>query len=91
MPIDLENTSLPRRDVLCGGGAAVFGAMITALLGGTKPVRAQSISGAVPEVDSLAVRVVIDSYQFAVAPSTKAMWRFNASAGGLATSRPARR
>ena len=41
------------------GGAAVFGAMITALLGGTKPVRAQSISGAVPEVDSLAVRVVI--------------------------------
>jgi 7,8-dihydropterin-6-yl-methyl-4-(beta-D-ribofuranosyl)aminobenzene 5'-phosphate synthase len=72
MPIDLESTSLDRRDVLCGGGAAVFGAMITALLGGTKPMRAQSISGAVPEVDSLAVRVVIDSYQFAVAPSTKA-------------------
>ena len=72
MPIDLENTSLPRRDVLCGGGAAVFGAMVAALLGGARPARAETIAGAVPEVDRLAVRVVIDSYQFAVAPSAKA-------------------
>jgi 7,8-dihydropterin-6-yl-methyl-4-(beta-D-ribofuranosyl)aminobenzene 5'-phosphate synthase len=40
--------------------------------GGAKPVRAEPISGAVPGVDGLAVRVVIDSYQFAVAPSRKA-------------------
>jgi 7,8-dihydropterin-6-yl-methyl-4-(beta-D-ribofuranosyl)aminobenzene 5'-phosphate synthase len=62
---------LNRRHVLCGGGASVFGAMIAALLGATKPVRADPVSGAVPELDSLAVRIVIDSYQFAVAPSRK--------------------
>jgi len=60
-----------RRHVVCGGGAATFSAMIAALLGGAKPVRAEPISGAVPDVDGLAVRVVIDSYQFAVAPSRK--------------------
>src|SRR5260370_320703 len=69
---DHEEVQVNRRHILCGGGAAVVGAMITSLLGGTKPVRAASISGAVPEVDGLAVRVVTDSYQFAVAPSRKA-------------------
>ena len=29
-------------------------------------MRAQPIAGTVPEVDALSVRVVIDSYQFAV-------------------------
>jgi 7,8-dihydropterin-6-yl-methyl-4-(beta-D-ribofuranosyl)aminobenzene 5'-phosphate synthase len=67
-----EEFSVNRRHVLCGGGAAVLGAIIASLLGGTKPVRAEAISGSVPEVDDLAVRVVTDSYQFAVAPSTKA-------------------
>jgi 7,8-dihydropterin-6-yl-methyl-4-(beta-D-ribofuranosyl)aminobenzene 5'-phosphate synthase len=61
-----------RRDVLCGGGAAMFGAMLATLLGRSKPVRAQAITGSVPELDRVAVRVVIDSYQFAVAPSRKA-------------------
>lgn len=68
---DHHGARVNRRHVICGGGAALFGAMIPALLGSTKPVRAASISGAVPEVDGLAVRVVIDSYQFAVAPSRK--------------------
>jgi 7,8-dihydropterin-6-yl-methyl-4-(beta-D-ribofuranosyl)aminobenzene 5'-phosphate synthase len=67
-----EEMQVDRRHILCGGGAAVVGAMIASLLGGTKPVRAASISGAVPEVDGLAVRVVTDSYQFAVAPGRKA-------------------
>jgi 7,8-dihydropterin-6-yl-methyl-4-(beta-D-ribofuranosyl)aminobenzene 5'-phosphate synthase len=58
-----------RQDALCAGGAAVLGAMLASLLGGSKPVRAAAITGRVPEVDRLAVRVVIDSYQFAVAPS----------------------
>jgi 7,8-dihydropterin-6-yl-methyl-4-(beta-D-ribofuranosyl)aminobenzene 5'-phosphate synthase len=57
-----------RRGALCGGGAGVLAAMIATMLGDTRPVRAATISGAVPEVDSLAVRVVIDNYQFAVAP-----------------------
>lgn len=60
-----------RRDVLCAGGAAVFGAIVTSLLGGAKPARAATISGSVPEVDRLAIRVVVDSYQIAVAPSIK--------------------
>jgi 7,8-dihydropterin-6-yl-methyl-4-(beta-D-ribofuranosyl)aminobenzene 5'-phosphate synthase len=68
---DHEGSPVDRRRVICGGGAAVFSTMIASLLGGTKPVRAASISGAVPEIDGLAVRVVTDSYQFAVAPSKK--------------------
>ena len=49
----------------------MFGAMLASLLGGSKPVRAQAIDATVPEVDALSVRVVIDSYQFAVAASKK--------------------
>jgi 7,8-dihydropterin-6-yl-methyl-4-(beta-D-ribofuranosyl)aminobenzene 5'-phosphate synthase len=60
---------ISRRDVLCGGGAGVLAGVVAALLGDTKPVRAETISGTVPEIDALAVRVVVDSYQFAVAPS----------------------
>jgi 7,8-dihydropterin-6-yl-methyl-4-(beta-D-ribofuranosyl)aminobenzene 5'-phosphate synthase len=71
MMIDHKVGELDRRDLVCGGGAALFGAMVASLLGGTRPVRAAAISGAVPEVDRLTVRVVIDSYQFAVAPSRK--------------------
>jgi 7,8-dihydropterin-6-yl-methyl-4-(beta-D-ribofuranosyl)aminobenzene 5'-phosphate synthase len=72
MLIDSEDISVRRRDVVCGGGAAVFSAIVASLLGGAKPARAQPISGSVPEVDGLAARVVTDSYQFAVAPSRKA-------------------
>ncbi|MEK0083929.1 MBL fold metallo-hydrolase [Benzoatithermus flavus] len=62
---------LHRRDVVCGGGAAMFGTLLAALLGDAAPVGAEPVAGAVPEVDRLAVRVVIDSYQLAVAPSTR--------------------
>ena len=70
MSID-QCDSLDRRDVLCGGGAAVFGTIVATLMGDAKPVRAEAISGSVPEIDRVAVRVVVDSYQFAVAPSRK--------------------
>lgn len=63
--------SLGRRDLLCGGGAAMFSAMVATLIGDAKPVRAEAISGSVPEIDRVAVRVVVDSYQFAVAPSRR--------------------
>ena len=66
-----ETGSVHRRHVICGGGRALLGLMVAALLGGTKPVRAASVTGVVPEIDGLAVRVVVDSYQFAVAPSRK--------------------
>jgi 7,8-dihydropterin-6-yl-methyl-4-(beta-D-ribofuranosyl)aminobenzene 5'-phosphate synthase len=63
--------AIRRRDVVCGGGAALFSAIVATLMGGTKPVRAEAITGKVPEIDRVAVRVVVDSYQFAVAPSRK--------------------
>jgi 7,8-dihydropterin-6-yl-methyl-4-(beta-D-ribofuranosyl)aminobenzene 5'-phosphate synthase len=63
--------ALNRRDVLCGGGTVALGAILAALLRGSQPARGESISGSVPAVDWLAVRVVTDSYQFAVAPSQK--------------------
>ena len=60
-----------RRDLICGGGAAVFAGILAGLLGGTGPASAQRLTDAVPELDRVAVRVLIDSYQFAVAPSRK--------------------
>ena len=71
MPIDPYEDSLPRRQVLCGGGAIVFAAMMASLMGGSRPVRAQTIAGKVPEVDRVSVRVVVDNYQFAVAAGKK--------------------
>ncbi|CCE07891.1 putative metallo-hydrolase/oxidoreductase [Bradyrhizobium sp. STM 3843] len=63
--------AIHRRDVVCGGGAALFSAIVSTLMGGAKSVRAETIPGKVPEIDRVAVRVVVDSYQFAVAPSRK--------------------
>jgi 7,8-dihydropterin-6-yl-methyl-4-(beta-D-ribofuranosyl)aminobenzene 5'-phosphate synthase len=71
MSINARNGNLQRRDVLCGGGAFLFGAMLASLLRGSKPVRAETIASDVPEVDHVSVRVVIDSYQFAVAAGKK--------------------
>jgi 7,8-dihydropterin-6-yl-methyl-4-(beta-D-ribofuranosyl)aminobenzene 5'-phosphate synthase len=71
MAIDHHDDSPHRRHVLCGGGATVFAAMMGSLLGGSKPARAQAIAGRVPEVDRLSVRIVVDSYQFAVTAGKK--------------------
>jgi len=71
MTVDRECRSADRRSVLCGGGGAVFGMIVAALIGRNEPAKAASISGSVPEVDRLLVRSVIDSYQIAVAPSSK--------------------
>jgi 7,8-dihydropterin-6-yl-methyl-4-(beta-D-ribofuranosyl)aminobenzene 5'-phosphate synthase len=37
--------AMHRRDVVCGGGAAVFSAILAGLVGSTKPVKAEQISG----------------------------------------------
>lgn len=58
---------IDRREIMAG---AAFGALLS-LLGGVRPLRAQTLSGAPPEIDHLAIRVLVDSYQFAVAPSHK--------------------
>lgn len=56
-----------RRSVL-GAGLGTFGALLAGL---PKPVRAQPLGGAVPEVDELAIRVVTDSYHHAFEPSRR--------------------
>jgi 7,8-dihydropterin-6-yl-methyl-4-(beta-D-ribofuranosyl)aminobenzene 5'-phosphate synthase len=71
MPHDHHDSGVSRRDVLCSGGATMFGYLVAGLLGGAKPARAQALSGPVPEIDRLAVRVVTDSYQLAIAPNMK--------------------
>lgn len=60
-----------RREFVCGGGATVLSVILAMLLGGSKPVRAEAVTGSLPELDRVAVRIVIDSYQFAVAPNRK--------------------
>lgn len=93
MPIDSYEDSLHRRQVLCGGGAIVFAAMMASLMGGSKPVRAQTIAGKVPEVDRVSVRVVVDNYQFAVAAGKKVDQLMCSTLAGalVATSHPAGR
>ena len=71
MPHDSENAGISRRDLLCAGGAAMFSYLLGGFLGGAKAVWAQAVSGPVPEVDRLAVRVVTDSYHLAIAPNMK--------------------
>jgi 7,8-dihydropterin-6-yl-methyl-4-(beta-D-ribofuranosyl)aminobenzene 5'-phosphate synthase len=65
---ELESES--RREAMCAGGAGMMAAMFGGLLGVANGVRAEPVKGAVPVVDKLAVRVVTDSYQLALAPST---------------------
>ena len=60
-----------RRDLLCSGGAVAMSMLLAGLLGGSRPARAQALAGAVPELDEVAVRIVTDSYQFAVGPKTR--------------------
>ena len=67
----LHDSDVSRRQMLCGGGAAIFSYLVAGLLGGAKAARAQALSTPVPEVDRLAVRVVTDSYQLAISPSTR--------------------
>jgi len=66
-----KDASVDRRDFVCGGGATLLNAMLAALLGDAKPTRAAPIFGPVPEVDRVTVSVIVDNYQFAVAPNAK--------------------
>jgi len=49
----------------------MFSALTASLLKDAQPALAQPLSGPVPEVDRLSVRVVVDAYQIAVAPNVK--------------------
>ncbi|HWY84568.1 MAG TPA: MBL fold metallo-hydrolase [Roseiarcus sp.] len=67
----VDHARIGRRGVVYGGGAAAIGAVLDSYFGALKPARAQEATRAPPEIDRLAVRVLVDSYQIAVAPSFK--------------------
>ncbi|WP_041777856.1 MBL fold metallo-hydrolase [Beijerinckia indica] len=50
---------------------ASFSVLLAGLLGDASPAKAQTLALPVPELDALSIRIVTDSYQFAVAPSRK--------------------
>ncbi|BAO89757.1 MBL fold metallo-hydrolase [Caballeronia cordobensis] len=58
-----------RRLFLCCSASAALDALIGTLLVRSSVARAEPISGEVPTVDRVALRVVTDSYQLAIAPS----------------------
>jgi hypothetical protein len=59
--------SVDRRDLVRGGGAIALDALIAVPMSS----QAQQPPVSIPVVDRLAVRVLVDSYQIAVAPSFK--------------------
>lgn len=63
--------SARRRHFLGAAGVTALGSVFGGMLAGIKPARAQSLSGPVPEVDRLAIRVVTDSYHHAFEASRK--------------------
>jgi 7,8-dihydropterin-6-yl-methyl-4-(beta-D-ribofuranosyl)aminobenzene 5'-phosphate synthase len=60
-----------RRDLVRGGGAIALAGALDALFAARMSSQAQQLPVSVPVVDRLAVRVLVDSYQIAVAPSFK--------------------
>ena len=67
-----------RRQFVGGVGVTALGSTLAGLLGARGVAHAQSLTGPVPEVDRLAVRVVTDSYHHAFEPTrrvgSKAWW-----------------
>ena len=59
---------MDRRDLMCG---AALTALLATIGSGVRPARAAGASRTRPEIDRLAVRVLVDSYQFAVAPGRR--------------------
>jgi 7,8-dihydropterin-6-yl-methyl-4-(beta-D-ribofuranosyl)aminobenzene 5'-phosphate synthase len=60
-----------RREMTCGSLIAAFGLVLADLLKGTSPLNADPLTGPVPTLDHVAVRIVTEDYQFAVSPSQK--------------------
>jgi len=56
----LNGSPLSRRGVLRAGGAGFVSALVGTLVGSGRSTQAQRLSGAVPEVDRLSVRIVDD-------------------------------
>ena len=64
-------TGVSRRELLCAGGAVFLARLVSGLVGAVGAARAAEVNWPVPEVDQLALRVVIDSYHLAIAPNAR--------------------
>ncbi len=53
-------SSISRRGLLCAGGAGFVSALVSTMIGSGRTAQAKTLSGAVPEVDRLSVRIVSD-------------------------------
>jgi 7,8-dihydropterin-6-yl-methyl-4-(beta-D-ribofuranosyl)aminobenzene 5'-phosphate synthase len=71
MPQSSSSQFHARRTFLCCGASAAFSALIGGLASRSAPARAEPLKGEVPTVDHLALRVVTDSYQLAIAPNVR--------------------
>ena len=56
---------------LCAGGAGFVSAMVATMVASVRTAQASTISGAVPEVDRLAVRIVTDNVVIQFVPAEK--------------------
>jgi 7,8-dihydropterin-6-yl-methyl-4-(beta-D-ribofuranosyl)aminobenzene 5'-phosphate synthase len=55
-----QPASISRRNLLCAGGAGFVSALVSTMIGSGRTAQAQTLSGVVPEVDRLSVRIVSD-------------------------------
>ncbi len=60
-----------RRHVVQGGAVLTLNTIASWLFANSTPLRAETVSGKVPEIDELAVTVLVDSYQVAVGQDSK--------------------
>jgi len=57
---NFQTSSISRRRLLCTGGASFVSALVSTMIGSGQTARAQTLTGAIPQVDRLSVRIVSD-------------------------------
>ena len=57
---NFQTSSISRRRLLCTGGASFVSALVSTMIGSGQTARAQTLAGAIPQVDRLSVRIVSD-------------------------------
>jgi 7,8-dihydropterin-6-yl-methyl-4-(beta-D-ribofuranosyl)aminobenzene 5'-phosphate synthase len=64
-----DAVAMSRRGLLCAGGTGFVSALTAILIGASRTAQAQRLTGGVPEVDHLAVRIVTDNKVVLFVPS----------------------
>jgi 7,8-dihydropterin-6-yl-methyl-4-(beta-D-ribofuranosyl)aminobenzene 5'-phosphate synthase len=55
-----QPASISRRNLLCAGGAGFVSALVSTMMGSGRTAQAKTLSGAIPEVDRLKIRIIDD-------------------------------